>query len=207
MTLIAVIVVVVVALPREESGMKAAQPVYDRMLAGMTRPGLVLHTTYTVYDCDHTKAWIDARADVVVYEFHYLCDDDEGVDNRVVRSTGACRGTVSAVVTFFLGCAPNEDVELSVIEEDQYEGRPAITLQATGQFYGIDSRVEFDEKLYVDVETGLPIATVRDVRDFYGGDPPPVSERIVTTYAHEFVERSTLPDDFFEQADSSDSGR
>jgi hypothetical protein len=191
------------------------QAFYDRMHAAMSRPGTVLHTSYTVYDCDQTDAWIDTEVDAVLEELHYLCDEDEGAERRTLyrdgkwwsvasggvaqigEREGGCRGADAEAVIFFMNCPWRETVRLRVYDDERHNGRPVVALRATGEAQGIDSRIEFDEYLYLDAVTGLPLTQVREFRDFYGSTENPVTERLEWTYQHEFVDRGDLPGNLF----------
>jgi len=204
----------IVTLFRESEDAEV-QALYDRMAAAMMRPGMVLHTSYTVYDCDHHEAWIDPGKDAVVEEFHYLCDEEPAAESRTLRRDGkwwnvdsggiaqigeregGCRGTDAEAVIFFLTCWWREKVHLRVYDDERHRGQPVVALRATGEAQGIDSRIEFDEYLYVDAVTGLPLAQVREFRDFYGGTDNPITERLEWTYQHEFVDREDLPGNLF----------
>jgi hypothetical protein len=191
-------------------------PLYERILAGMTRTGMVLHTMYTVRECERTEAWIDVATDTVAEHFYYLCAPREGPHRRTLRRDGTtrtvdehgmthlggrfvpCRGADAEALIFFMSCVDDEEVRVAVTHGEEYEGRAAMLLRAKGEFYGIDSRVEFDDRLYVDETSGLPIARVRDIRDFYVLADDPAEERVITVYTHEFVERASLPVGLFE---------
>ena len=219
---VCVSVLIVFAARREDStpttDVAGARALYARMIAGMTRTGMVLHTDLRSDSCSRADLWIDAQRDVVRQEEHYLCNgDDENVLSSVlyqgtttwyVDADGAsnkgtdvvaCRGSERRVIAVFLSCAKDETVRYWVRESDSFQGSQGVSLRSTGEFTGIDSRIEFDAWLYVDETSGLPIALERKTRDFYGGGDP-VNERYVTTFTHEFVSRASLPADFFEPA-------
>jgi hypothetical protein len=189
-------------------------PFYERMVAGMSVPGMVLHTTSIVYSCERTDVWIDTSIGAALEEFRYECDEKDEIELRTLRRDGlvwyarpqtqpsrgreSCSGANAAVLALFTRCSPSPEPRFQVLHGHLFEGRATIALRATGEYWGIDSRVEYDEYLYIDEDTGLPIARVNNIRDFYGGAAPPVTERIVERYSHEFVQRETLSADLFQ---------
>lgn len=111
--------------------------------------------------------------------------DREG--NQGSRAFDGCRGTTLPGLLLFLDC--RGDVEVAVtLSHANFEGREVVQIRSTGDAASIDSLVEIDNVLYVDSESGVPIAAY----------PEYTRANSLTRYEHEFVERSSLPGDFFE---------
>jgi len=120
--------------------------------------------------------------------------DPEGKGQR--GALEGCRGTELPGLIYFLeACGADLDVSVNARSGVSYDGRYAVQVHSLGDLQGIDSNVAIDSTLYVAPETGLPIATKSVLTDDYGGTT--LHHGSETTYEYEYVERSSLPADFF----------
>ena len=119
--------------------------------------------------------------------------DDSENNPSSLEFTGCFGG--SLVASQLLGCpGPLEDVTKTV-EADRYDGRSVVVLVTSGTSRGSDEITTFTMRLYLDPATLLPIASeTSGTFDF--GEIEPLSAR--ESYEHEWVDRGSLPDDFFD---------
>ncbi len=101
----------------------------------------------------------------------------------------------SVVASLLLRCpGPLEDVTKTV-EAGRYDGRSVVVLVTSGTSRGADEITTFTMRLYLDPATLLPIASeTSGTFDF--GEIEPLSAQ--ESYEHEWVDRGSLPDDFFD---------
>jgi hypothetical protein len=222
--LVAALVVVAVAfafgIAHFTSDESELDDAYTLMTRAMSRPGMVLHTVSTSpFDADSscvstTRAWVSEGGEKVRIISGYRCSgvlqesremlsvrggsyfvDIEGSPQR--EASAGCRGTDLPGLLFFLACGADRNVSVSARSSVNFEGRDVVQIRSAGDLQGIDSNVTIDSALYVDPETGLPIATMSVLtdEDFGGGV---TSSDSSITYEHEYVGRSSLPADFFE---------
>jgi hypothetical protein len=192
---------------------------YALMTRAMSRPGMVLHTVSTARgDADSScvstmGAWVSEGGEKVRIISGYRCSgvlqesremlsvrgtsyfvDIEGSPQR--EASAGCRGTDLPGLLFFLACNADRNVSVSARSSVNFEGRDVVRIRSAGDLQGIDSNVTTDSSLYVDLDTGLPIATRSVLTDDYGGTT--TSSDSLVTYEHEYMERTLLPVDFFE---------
>lgn len=197
------------------------EELYRRVGTQIGRPGYVLQQTARTetdagqYSHSATREqWIDPRGNAVRMEWTYSPKTGGESRKQLIITTGEVRvsrdpdGTLTDVdpkgfacygasvsVSAVLGCPlPTEDSSTR-IETGAYEGRPVLVLIKAGTFSTSDTNEEFTERMYVDPESLLPIASEREGTLDYGEK---VRERVVTTYEHRFVEATALPEDYFD---------
>ncbi|MCH7483631.1 MAG: hypothetical protein IIA90_00610 [Chloroflexi bacterium] len=108
----------------------------------------------------------------------------------------ACFGG-SVVTSLLLRCpGPLEDLTKTV-EVGRYEGRSVVVLVTSGTSRGADEIAIFTMRLYLDSATLLPIASETSGTFDFGEIEPLSGEE---SYEHEWVDRGSLPDEFFEPA-------
>ncbi len=116
----------------------------------------------------------------------------------VAFGTQRCSGATLITATLFFGCPVNsDDVRVRLIE-GEFEGSASLGLRQTGHSGGIDSVVAFDDTLWIDPVTYLPIAFVSHGVDRYALGGPSTTFDRVRRYHHEFVGADAIPPDFFE---------
>jgi DNA-binding CsgD family transcriptional regulator len=127
---------------------------------------------------------------VVTEEVRYSVSDGS---NSALEFPGCYGGSVAASV--ILGCpGPLEDLTTTV-EAGEYGGMPAVVLVTTGTSRGSDEITAGTTRLYLDPATLLPVAS--EVSGTYDvGVVEPLSGD--ESFVHEWVERGSLPADFFE---------
>ena len=200
-------VALAMAVARLSSNESELDDAYALMTRAMSRPGMVLHTTSTTtYNptcVSSTEAWISDGGEKVRALSSSQCQGREGGGrttlsvqggwyfadrggNQGSRAFDGCRGTTLPGLLFFLQCSGDVDVAVTH-SHMKFEGRKVVQIRSIGDASGIDSLVMIDSVLYVDPATGLPIAGNPDERSNSMG-----------RYEHEFIERSSLPADFFE---------
>jgi hypothetical protein len=120
--------------------------------------------------------------------------DHEGKPMR--GGVDGCRGATLPGLLFFLDCGADRDVSTDARMKASFRDQDVARVRSAGELQGIDSRVTIDTSLYIDLDSGLPIATESIHTDDYGGSVTATnSER---EYAHEYVDRASLPENFFE---------
>ncbi len=119
--------------------------------------------------------------------------DDSENNPSSLEFTGCFGG--SLVASQLLGCpGPLEDLTKTV-EAGRYDGRTVAVLVTSGTSRGSDEITTFTTRLYLDPATLLPIASeTSGIFDF--GEIYPLSAQ--ESYEHEWVDRGSLPDDFFD---------
>ncbi len=196
------------------------EDLYRRVGIQIDRPGHVLQqTARTEMDAgqfSHSatqEQWIDPRGNAVRMEWTYSPKVGGESHKELIITTGEVRvsrnpdGTLTDVdpkqfacygasvsVSAVLGCPlPTEDTNTR-IEKGTYEGRPLLVLIKTGTLSSSDTNEEFTERMYLDPQSLLPMASEREGTLDYGERVP---LRARTTYEHQFVEEGSLPEDFF----------
>ncbi len=120
--------------------------------------------------------------------------DDEGRSGDV--DAIRCRGSESPLIAQLFRCNNWLEESTTVVESDEYDRGPAIVLHTSGELPSHDWTVEFESRLFVDPDSYLPLAATATQT----GGPVDGSYTLTYRYDIEFVERSSLPNDFFEPA-------
>lgn len=77
---------------------------------------------------------------------------------------------------------------------EAHDGRTGLVVLTEGTIEGFNEASPFKARLYIDPSTWLPFAHILETTL----NEEPVL--VVATFEHDFVERGTLTDDFFEPA-------
>lgn len=108
------------------------------------------------------------------------------------RAVG-CHGA-SPAASLVLGCPGPLESSTASASPDRHQGKSAISIRTVGAFLASDWTTKFRRTLWVDPHTALPIAA--DTSGTYD-EGQPKSFAVHTTWTHEFIERTSLPRDFF----------
>lgn len=109
-----------------------------------------------------------------------------------------CRGTGSALLTRLMGCGNYLEESTSTVQIEEHGGNWAYVIATTGELPSHDWTMEFDSRLFVDPVTHLPRAIETETRPPNDDPYLPRKSRVVESYAHEFIPRTSLPADFFD---------
>ncbi len=156
--------------------------------------------------------WIDARNGVARLESRTPSEHGDAVERLIVRKDGTyrvsadgrsggsgdsltCRGTSSALITRLMLCSNALEQSRTSIEPGTFEGQPTVVLHTTGILRGEDERQPFENRLYVDIASYLPLGAVTSTEE---GPGIPFATRGSRRYRVEFVSRASLAGDFFE---------
>ncbi len=193
--------------------------VYADLIDAITEEGMVLYTRRTFDGSRGGPAETEAWTDQSSYSYREHRNNEP---SRIVfgaksyRTTGpqpgsglwpapTCHGKFEQAIASLLQCESSlHDLVVGVVLDSRFEGTPAVDIVATGEFYG-DSITHVEEHVYLDKDTMLPLAVVQQkgprlqnempgwIREFFTGSRK-------TTFEHAFVDRASLPADFFDVA-------
>jgi DNA-binding CsgD family transcriptional regulator len=121
-----------------------------------------------------------------------LKDNERSTERRPMLCYGA-----SLAASVVIGCPGPTTTQTMTVVDGTYGGRKAIVLISEGRTVGSDETATFTARLYLDAKTYLPIASTSD-GEVDSGQRRPASSK--TTYTTSWVQRDTLPADFFEPA-------
>ena len=193
--------------------------VYADLIDAVTEQGKVLYTRRVSEGRGGDPVVIEAWTDQATYSYR---QHNNGEASRIVvgaerYSPNAtrpgyglgpaprCHGKFEQAIASMLQCESSlRDLVVSVVLDSKYKGTPAVDIVATGEFYG-DWTLHVEEHVYLDKATMLPLAVVR-TRELADGDEVSRSlstlfpDRRTTTFEHSFVDRESLPTDFFDPA-------
>ena len=193
--------------------------VYADLIDAITEEGKVLYTRRVSEGRGGDPVEIEAWTDQTTYSYR---EHRDGEPVRIAFGAKSyspygpqpgsglwpaptCHGKFEQAVASLLQCESSlHDLVVGVVLDSRYKGTPAVAIVATGEFYG-DSITHIEEHVYLDKDTMLPLALVKKegprlqnempgwLREFFTG-----SRR--TTFEHTFVDRDSLPADFFDPA-------
>lgn len=130
--------------------------------------------------------------------WHYSSNGEPGT-----RPFETCEG-VPGTMSLYSPCpelqAESRKFTTIARSEAEFDGRPAIVIITRGSYYGIDSKITFDRRLYIDGENYLPLARVTKTHD---SDGDGYGSQHEVRFTHTFVDRDTLPADWFDPASAS----
>ncbi len=119
---------------------------------------------------------------------------DDAESNPSPLEFAGCFGG-SVVASLLLGCpGPLEDLTKTV-EAGRYDGRPVVVLVTSGTSRGSDEITTSTVRLYLGPATLLPVASETSGTFDFGEIEPLSGEE---SYEQEWVDRGSLPDDFFD---------
>jgi DNA-binding CsgD family transcriptional regulator len=122
----------------------------------------------------------------------FLKDNERSTDRRPMLCYGA-----SLAASVVIGCPGPTTTQTMTVARGSYGGREAVVLISEGTSRGSDETTTFTARLYLDARTYLPLASTSD-GEVDSGQRRPASSK--TTYTTSWVQRDSLPADFFEPA-------
>jgi hypothetical protein len=187
----------------------SVEEVYDRVGRAITRPGMVYHAAVTTRlggvfgDVRTTERWADVRRDVAreqapngsVILVRRGVRYSRGPGGASGRERAPRCGGGNAGGSLVLDCATYIDRGSLRTEDGEYGGRPAVVLIQRGEFVG-EGLHRVEERLYVDRQTFLPIAKVREDEIRVGDGTTSESRRV--EYEHSWIRSDDLPEDLFD---------
>jgi len=159
--------------------------------------------------------WVDASAGVVRGEMRLnppsndagaaarwivrknrIFNVDQDGTGRIVESV-TCRGSDSVIIAQLMGCSSYFEKSTTRVESGAYQGHRAVVLVTVGTATDEDSSSPFEERLYLDSRSYLPLSAEGMSKHSPSNAQDSHESR---HYEVEFVDRSTLAKDFFEPA-------
>lgn len=205
----------------ELSADMSVDAVFARVAAAATRPGTVLHVSYAVTNSGTNETsrtvedeyWVDPETeaarigsgqyglDVVTKDGRYSTSGDRTVpDSNWASQTTWCPEP-QVLLQSLIACTFGGEVSGSpVVKDEDWQGKPAIALvgifDVVSDIPAESSHYRMTMTTYLDPETALPVA----VRTEDVSLETDWRSTVVSTYRQDFVDRSSLPDDFFDPA-------
>lgn len=134
--------------------------------------------------------------EIVAAGMRYFFSEGQQSRGQQSRPVVVCAGVPSAVLGLYTQCPGVDSLTATTTarEDAKFAGRRALVLVTRGSYYGIDSKITYDERLYVDATSFLPIARITKTHDSLGD----TNSRSEIRFIHTFVDRDTLPADWFD---------
>ncbi|TAK57535.1 MAG: hypothetical protein EPO22_12060 [Dehalococcoidia bacterium] len=160
------------------------------------------------------QVWIDAANGVARVETKARTESDstDRVTRTIVRSDGTfhvdsdgnsrdvesltCRGSDSALLAQLMRCGNYLEKSTTTVQSATADGRPAIVLVTTGELPSEDWSAPFEHRLSVDPALYLPVGA--ELSETLSGGNSKFDMQLKQRYDIDFVDRSSLADDFFE---------